>query len=95
MTLQFGIANRFEPNATAAAVVQYRESRPVVNAEVIVVNVELSTLALLVPSIVHTLVDHSFAGLATDADYQRDAAMLAAEFAQSDWEALLRAELDD
>ncbi len=33
-------------------------------------------------------IDAAFAGMAEDADYQKEASLLAEEFAQSDWEAL-------
>jgi len=46
-------------------------------------------------------IDTAFAGMAEDADYQKEASLLAEEFAYSDWEALrigeeaLEAELTD
>lgn len=39
-------------------------------------------------------IDAAFAGMAEDADYQKEAKLLAEEFEASDWEALLLEEMD-
>jgi len=39
-------------------------------------------------------IDLAFAGMAEDADYQREAQLIAEEFADSDWEAFLLTEKD-
>ncbi len=39
-------------------------------------------------------IDAAFAGIAEDADYQKEAKLIAEEFSQSDWEALEISEKD-
>ncbi|MDQ2913625.1 MAG: hypothetical protein M3T56_10250 [Chloroflexota bacterium] len=46
------------------------------------------------PTLIHTLIDAMFSGMSEDADHNREALDLATEFAESDWEALRRSDLD-
>ena len=78
----------------------YEEARKFVEREV-VVSVEtvndffVAAILAYVKLLRRKQIDAAFAGMGEDADYQKEARLVAEEFSASDWEALQMAEKDN
>jgi hypothetical protein len=74
----------------------YDEARSLVDENVVPVDSLNDFLVAAIASYVKLVkrkqIDAAFAGMADDADYQKEALLIAEQFAQSDWEALEIAE---
>jgi hypothetical protein len=74
----------------------YDEARNLIEENVVSVDSMndflVSAIAAYVKLVKRKQIDAAFAGMADDADYQKEALLIADQFAQSDWEALEIAE---
>jgi hypothetical protein len=74
----------------------YDEARNLIAASVVPVDslndFLVTAIAAYVELVKRKQIDAAFAGMADDADYQKEAQLIADQFAQSDWEALEIAE---